>query len=162
MNMPQSEIPFLKWDEADVASGFRQVSSAPLRPVCQSGPDFRCAHDASSPRWFRASSLNKLLDTGGQAANKLWLAAASSLAASLLLGKDIWTIWMKPASGTQTEILGRTVTRHPRNRRPSQGFRCYEWDRVGISYSPISYPLFWLLLESSRMIMWNIAFQRSL
>lgn len=34
--------------------------------------------------------------------------------------------------------------------------------RVGISYSPISYPLFWLLLESSRTITWIIAFQRSL
>ena len=63
MNMPQSEIPFLKWDEADVASGFRQVSSAPLgqfvrvAPISDVPMRLRAHADSGLPPWISCWTL---------------------------------------------------------------------------------------------------------
>ena len=126
------------------------VRGAPISDV----PMMLRAHaDSRLPLWISCWTLEVKQPTSWNWPQRLSWQPHSSLGRAP--GPREWSQPLAPRRRCREE-----VTRHPWYRRPYQWFRCYEWDRVGINYSPISYPLFWPLLEASRMMTWNTAFQR--
>lgn len=89
-------------------------------------------------------SLNKLLRSEAKSStSSAWPASSPSSASSVLQ-----RIPGPPEATPSRSQGGRLGRRAPKHWLQCPGFQRHEWDSVGISYSPISCSLFWLMQES--------------